>query len=143
MVSASALLPVRSIDRVSSAFMSSRLARTRRRVSAGSGRTLETGSGLKRAARESAVMDRADDPFGSRTPGTLPGAYGQDMRGRLTDSTTTPFNKLVFRGLRDLYVTLRAAHDLFRKPVPPRITSGACFSGSCAGSFRPQRGRGE
>src|SRR4051812_42735586 len=74
MVSATEVFSRRSMVRVSSAFMSSRLKRTRRRVSSGLGRALETGWGLKRAARESAVMVSASDPFGPSTPGTLPGA---------------------------------------------------------------------
>src|SRR5258708_40014807 len=62
MASAIEVLPVRSMVTVSSAFMSSMRARTRRRVSLASGRTLETLSGARRAlARESADVGRG--PF--------------------------------------------------------------------------------
>src|SRR5215218_8043186 len=105
MVSAMVVLPRRSIDLVSSAFISSRLARTWARVSSGLG-PLETGSGWKRAARGSAVMLRGPDPFGSFAPGTPPGAYCQNMRVRLMDSTRQASRKASFCALRDLYVTL-------------------------------------
>ena len=37
------------------------------------------------------MVVRGSDPFGSNAPDTLPGAYTQDMRGRLTDSTRAAF----------------------------------------------------
>src|ERR1700687_2580119 len=62
MLSAIEDLPVRSMVTVSSAFMSSRRARTRRRISSASGRTLEMGSAARRApARESNGVGRV--PF--------------------------------------------------------------------------------
>src|SRR5262249_53381334 len=48
---------------VSSAFASSRLARITRRVSSASGRTWETASGTRDAAREIAGVDRGPFPF--------------------------------------------------------------------------------
>ena len=73
MKSAIEVLPVRSMVTVSSAFMSSMLARTRRRVSSASGRTLETRSGARRApARESAGVDRDRFPFTSFTASPRP-----------------------------------------------------------------------
>src|SRR5437879_11990191 len=107
MVSAKAVLVRRSMETVSSAFISSRLTRTWRRVSSGLGSALETGSGLKRAARESAVVVRATDPFRLTAPDTLPGAYIQHMRRRLTDSTSSLHRTANFAGFRDLYVTHR------------------------------------
>src|SRR5712675_2099744 len=62
MLSAIEDLPVRSMVMVSSAFMSSRRARTKRRISSASGRTLEMGSAARRApARESNGVGRV--PF--------------------------------------------------------------------------------
>src|SRR5687768_15564964 len=51
-------------------------------------------------------MLRVPDPFGSFAPGTPPGAYNQDMRGRLTDSTRPTFRNATFSARRDLYVTV-------------------------------------
>src|SRR5579863_5897513 len=62
MASAIELLPARSMVTVSSAFRSSMRARTRRRVSLASGRTLETLAGARRTrARESVDVGRG--PF--------------------------------------------------------------------------------
>src|ERR1700742_2092209 len=71
MKSAIADLPRRSMVMVSSAFISSRRARTRRSVSSVSLGTVETGAGLRRTpAREMAGVDRGPsfrfyEPFGS------------------------------------------------------------------------------
>ena len=51
-------------------------------------------------------MVRVSDPFGSKTSGTLPGAWTQNMRCRLTDSTAKTFRSATFGALRDLYVTV-------------------------------------
>src|SRR6516162_8603674 len=61
MVSAIVVLPARSMVTVSSAFMSSTRARTRRRVSLASGRTRETLDA--RGVREIAEVGRGPCPF--------------------------------------------------------------------------------
>src|ERR1700751_4580079 len=59
---------------VSSALASSRVARITRRVSSASGRTWETASGTRDAAREIAGVDRGPFPFAApNRPGTIQG----------------------------------------------------------------------
>src|SRR5438105_3892036 len=86
MASAIEVLPVRSMVTVSSAFMSSRRARIRRRVSLASGRCasgrLETDSGTRRArARGAAMGVRGVLSFAAAVTPESPEHTDQDRHG--------------------------------------------------------------
>jgi hypothetical protein len=75
-------------------------------------------------------MVRGSDPFGSNAPDTLPGAFTQNMRARLTDSTRQAFREPTFSARRDFQVTGLAGYPRFlsaRKAVDD------------SGDFRPCR----
>jgi len=59
-------------------------------------------------------MVRGSDPFGSNAPDTLPGAYAEDMRARLMDSTRQAFREPTFSARRDFHVTGFADYPRFR-----------------------------
>src|SRR5258707_9934444 len=125
MVSAIEVLPARSMVTVSSAFMSSMRARTRRRVSLASGRTLATFSGARRApARES--VDEGRGPFLS-----FGKCHAQHRHGGLTVSTSGGCAILI---LCDFCVWAMTV-------APPRTTCPRLSRQFLAG--RPQGSRGQ
>src|SRR5215211_6874205 len=100
MKSAIEVLPARSMVTVSSAFRSSIRARTRRRVSLVSGRTLEPATGaLRGQARESAGVDRGAFSF------RFLHCIMRPRSRRHTKIGTTPYSFQPLAGLLDTELT--------------------------------------